>query len=186
MQILASQTRKQQRVVQEAMQVALKGAQKSVWATTPYFFPPKKLRSAIINAAERGVEIHLMTAGKSDVLVMRWAARHIYDRFLTKGVRIYEMNQPSLHAKTVIIDDIYCTVGSYNFDIFSERNLEVNVAMVDGKVAKALKGQYERDLSNCVEVTLEQLRTAPLHQRALHWSAYQCCRLLSFLVLDHL
>ena len=67
------------------------------------------------------MEIHILTAGRSDVPMMRRAARHVYGRYLKRGIRIYEGQARTLHAKTVTIDGLYAAVGSFNLDRWSSR-----------------------------------------------------------------
>ena len=129
-------------------------------------------------AADRGVDVRILTAGLSDVPVVAMAARHIYGRLLRHGVRIYEMFDSTIHAKTMTIDGVFSTVGSFNLDPWSEkRNLEVKVAMIDPEVAL----QMEEDFLSCVgkakEVTLHTWNNRRWWRRALHWAAYQVLRL---------
>src|SRR4029450_4040559 len=99
------------------------------------FCPPRRLMRAMIRSAKRGVDVRLLTAGVSDVPIARAAAQHIYGQFLKHGVPICEMSDSTLHAKTMVVDGLYSTVGSFNLDQISDkRNLEVNVGMIDPAV----------------------------------------------------
>ena len=60
-----------------------------------------------------------MTAGKCDVKASYWASQHIYGYFLRNGVRVYEMLNRELHAKTATVDNMFAGVGSYNLDYLS-------------------------------------------------------------------
>ena len=140
--------------------------------------PYDKLRKAILKAVHRGVDVRILTAGLSDVPLMRLASQCVYGQFLTAGIRVYEMFEKNLHAKTATIDGIYGTVGSYNLDHWSaRRNLEVNVSIFDEKVAGDLEKQFYEDLKFCREVTMVDWRKRSLWQRIIHWIAYQIMRL---------
>ena len=166
------------RAIQRAVRLTVRHAVQRCWITTPYFLPPRRLMRAMIRSAERGVDVRLLTAGVSDVPIARAAAQHIYGQFLRHGVRIFEMFDVTLHAKTMVIDGLYSTVGSFNLDQFSDkRNLEVNVGMIDPEVARTLEEDFERNLSQAREVTLDNWSRRTRWQRCVHWLAYQLTRL---------
>ncbi len=99
-----------------------------------YFLPDRGVVRAIIAAARRGVRVHLLLAGRSDVPFARAAARSLYRRLLAAGVYIHEWNDSVLHAKVATIDGLRLLVGSYNLDPFSLANLEVLVEVADPQV----------------------------------------------------
>jgi cardiolipin synthase len=102
----------------------------------------------------------------------------VYGVFLRKGVRIHEMFNCMLHAKTITIDGIYGTVGSFNLDRWSDqRNLEVNVAIIDRSVAAELEEQFSRNLNDTKEVTLETWGQRRWWTRVIDWACYQVLRL---------
>lgn len=178
-QVLESDRRRKRRAIQKALRVTLARATDTCYLTSPYFVPPRKLRRAITRAAERGVEVRVLTAGKSDVPIVRLASRHVYGRLLRAGVHIHEMGGRVLHAKTVAIDGVYGTVGSFNLDLLSDRrNREVVVAMLDREVVATLEEQFRADLESSEEVTLETWeRRGPL-QRLVEWTVYTVGRLI--------
>ena len=84
----------------------------------------------------------------------------------------------TLHAKTMTIDGLYSTVGSFNLDEWSDkRNLEVNVAMLDAHVAGEMQRHFESNLGLAKEVTLDNWGRRSRWRRFLHWLAYQIARL---------
>jgi len=89
------------------------------------------------------------------------------------------MHSRALHAKTVTIDGVFSSVGSFNFDVLSTyRNLELNVSLLDTTVARKLEQQFTRDteVANSTEVRLGDLAKLPLWQRALDAAAYYAAR----------
>jgi cardiolipin synthase len=177
-QVLASRGLLGRRTIQRAMRLTIRHAVGHCLITNPYFVPPQRIMTAIVRAAKRGVDVRILTSGQSDVPMVRRASQHIYGRFLKHGVRIYELYGTTLHAKTMTIDGLYSTIGSFNLDYWSyNRNLEVNVGMIDPAVAEVLEANFESDLQNATEVTLENWKKRTRWQRFLHWCAYQLMRL---------
>lgn len=174
LQVLSSSARVERRNIQRAIRQSLTRSLLRCWATTPYFVPPRGLVRGLIGAARRGVDVRILTAGLSDVPLVRYASHHLYGRLLKGGVRVYEMFGTTLHAKTVTIDGVYATVGSFNLDHWSwRRMLEVNVTAVDRGVAAALERQFELDLEHAREVELATWKARGPLRRFVDWLAYQ-------------
>lgn len=177
-QVLGSNSRRNLYAIQKSMEVTLKRATRYCYFTTPYFLPYDRLRKAMINAAHRGVDVRILTAGLSDIPLMRLASQRVYGQFLNAGIRVYEMFEKNLHAKTATIDGVYGTVGSYNLDHWSaRRNLEVNVSVFDEQTAAALERQFYEDLELSREVTMLAWKKRSIWQRIIQWAAYQLMRL---------
>jgi cardiolipin synthase len=139
--------------------VAIIHARKSVLITNPYFVPDRGLRRALKRAAQRGVDVKIVTAGRSDVPIARWAGRAIYGRLLRAGVRIFEYGDRVLHAKSATADGVWYTVGTANIDHLSFfRNHEVNLFGFDPESARVLEAQFLKDLDSCREVVWEEWR----------------------------
>jgi phosphatidylserine/phosphatidylglycerophosphate/cardiolipin synthase-like enzyme len=117
-QVLPSNVFRNVRLIQRAMLLTVRHAKHRILITNPYFFPPPVLFRALQDAAQRGVEVVVICPGegRTDVPVTRWASQHIYYTLLRSGVRIFEMQSATLHAKTVTIDGIYTSIGSFNWD----------------------------------------------------------------------
>ena len=156
------------------MELLLNKAVRYCYFTSPYFLPYKPLKKALIQAAKRGVNVKILIAGKSDVPIMKRAARHLYGQILKANIKIYEYLNKSLHAKTSIIDGIYSSIGSFNLDKWSAcRNLEINIGVLDKKIAKDLKKQFNIDLQHARRISLDLWMRRSLMQKFLDWLAYQ-------------
>ena len=105
------------------LQHQLRRASQRIWVTTPYFVPDTATQRELRTAAERGVDVKLLVPGKSDVPIAQWAARLSYDSLLRVGVKIYEYEERVLHAKTILIDTDWSSVGTSNLDY---RSLFIN------------------------------------------------------------
>lgn len=144
-------------LIRQEYLAAIVHAQKSVYITNPYFVPDLGLRRALRRAAERGVDVRILTAGESDVPIARWAGRAVYGGLLRAGVRIFEYEKRVLHAKSATADGSWYTVGTANIDHLSFfRNLEVNLFGFDPEAAAGLETQFQKDLTEAKEVVWEK------------------------------
>ncbi len=131
-------------------------AHASVWLTTPYFMPDRGTRRGMADAARRGVDVRLLVPYKTDRVVTRWAARAAYSRLLAAGVRIYEYQPRVLHAKTVLIDDLWNTIGTANLDYRSFYvNFELNLITRDSDLVARLRRDFLADLDQARPVLAE-------------------------------
>jgi cardiolipin synthase len=138
---------------------AFRMAKQRIWLTTPYFVPDRRLRRRLIRAARRGVDVQVLTPAKNDVPIAQWAARALYSALLKHGVRVYEYQPRVLHAKTLIVDDRWATVGSANFDYRSLfLNAEVNLVSTDRTFCEALADQFRTDLQLARAIDPERWR----------------------------
>jgi cardiolipin synthase len=177
-QILDTNERRHRRAIQKALRVTLGRTLERCYLSSPYFVPPKRLMRALTHATRRGVDVRVLTAGRSDVPLVRLASQHLYGRLLRAGVRIFELQKRVLHAKTVTVDGVYASVGSFNLDYWSDRrNLEVSVAVLDRGAATTLEGQFLRDLESAQEVQLAGWTRRSWPRRLAGWLAYQVLRI---------
>ena len=135
--------------------------------TQAYFSPDKALRRALIDAAQRGVDVRLIVPGFTDSSLIFYAARANYDELLAAGVRIYERRDALLHAKTLVIDSALSMVGSANFDMRSFlHNNEVNAVIVGTDFAQRMEQVFERDLAAAQQLELAKWRKRSLTEKA--------------------
>lgn len=150
-------------------------ARKRIWLTTPYFVPDAGTQRDLCEAAISGVDVRLLVPGKNDVPFVQWAARAAYSKLLASGVRIFEYQPRVLHAKTLIVDDDWSTVGTANFDYRSFFiNYELNLIVNSHSLNADLAGIFEEDLKVSVEVKPRPWSRRPLSARvaeAIGWSA---------------
>jgi cardiolipin synthase len=177
--IVENRKRARRQLVRGAYFDALYHARRRVWITNSYFVPDRRFLRALLRAARRGVDVRVILAGRSDVPPVTWAGEHLYDRLLRGGVRVYRWTRSVLHAKTAIVDERWCTVGTYNLDHRSYRyNLEVNATLLGEAVNTILARTFEHDLELCEEVDLASWRRRGLWRRLRAWVAYRLRRWL--------
>jgi cardiolipin synthase A/B len=146
----------------------MSSARRSIYITNPYFVPDDKMIDALIEARRRGVRVVLLLPGATDHNLVRQASRSQLGRLLQAGIKIYEYRAALLHAKTMVIDSIWATVGSTNLDRRSfELNEELNLVVYNGDVARRLEGVFEADLKGSREITYEAWNNRSLVSRFL-------------------
>lgn len=129
--------------------LALASARHSIHITNPYFLPDDRMITTLIGAARRGVRVVLVIPGAIDHNLVRQASRSEFGRLLKNDIEIYEYRPAMLHAKTMVIDGIWATVGSTNLDHRSfALNEELNVAIYDVDTAQRLERVFAEDVSN--------------------------------------
>jgi cardiolipin synthase A/B len=133
--------------------LALASARRSILLTNPYFVLDDRMTETLLAATRRGVRVVALTPGKIDHNLVRSASRHGFGRLLQGGVEIFEYQAALLHAKTLVVDGAWASVGSTNFDNRSfALNDELNVAFYDPAVAARLQDQFEHDLADARRV----------------------------------
>ena len=149
--------------------VAVSAARRSVDVTTAYFVPDHTSREALREAAERGVRVRLILAGRqTDIAAIRYAGRISYKELLKAGVEIYEYQGAQLHAKTLVVDGTWASVGSANLDRRSFAfNREANLNIFDLAFAAEMGRVFEADLARSERVRLEDWAHRPFHEKIL-------------------
>jgi cardiolipin synthase len=108
-----------------------------------------------------------------------YAGRARYEELLHAGVRIYEYGPAMMHAKTIVADGMWSTVGSMNFDNRSlALNIEANLLTVDAGLGAQLDSLFLDDLRHSQEITLPLFEKRPLWQRLFETGANLLSRVL--------
>src|SRR3954462_2619879 len=144
-------------------QTLMEGADHSIHINTPYFLPDRSLRRALVETAERGVTITVIVPGRrTDQRWVRLASRRMWGQLLKAGVGIFEYRTTMIHAKVLVVDELWCVLGTTNIDNRSfEHNDEVNLAMRDRSLAARLLEDYVRDLAESAGITVERWGRGP-------------------------
>ncbi len=138
---------------------AIGSAETEVWLTNAYFVPDPQLLAALKAAAARGVDVRLVLPGRTDSALVFHAGRSYYDQMLQDGVIIFERRDALLHSKTAVIDGVWSTVGSTNFDWRSFlHNQEVNAVVLGTEFGDRMRASFENDVAQSEQITLEQWR----------------------------
>jgi cardiolipin synthase A/B len=141
-------------------------AQKNVDVTMAYFVPDDTLENAIKAAAKRGVEVRIILPSYSDFSGVFYAGRAHYDDLLESGVKLYELESAFLHSKSIVVDGVWSSIGSTNFDWRSfVHNNEISVCVIDQGFAQSMSAMFEADLAESKEITLAAWRKRGFRQR---------------------
>src|SRR5262245_37651841 len=152
--------------------LAMASAQRSISITNPYFVPEDKMIETLIVASSRGVRVTILLPGEIDHNIVRQASRSELGRLLTAGVRIYEYRAGLLHAKTMVIDGVWATVGSTNLDRRSfALNDEINLVVYDAAFARELQRVFDDDLTQSSRMTYENWQRRGVFSRLLEFLA---------------
>ena len=135
--------------------LAISAARESIDIANPYFVPDHVSIDLFRDAVKRGVRVRVMVAGKSnDTLITRFNSVRLYGALLDAGVELYEYNRTMMHHKIMMIDGLWATIGTANFDNRSfSHNEESNVSMSDEATCLELTRTFERDLAVSDRVT---------------------------------
>jgi len=135
--------------------VAIQAAAKSIHIANAYFLPDKQVREALAHAVSRGVEVQVMVPGRHiDLPMVRSAAWFHYGDLIDTGIRIFEYTPTMMHNKTMVVDGVYSTIGSINFDTRSmNRNEEESLAFLDAPFAGKMEEMFAEDRTRCEEIT---------------------------------
>ncbi|MES1240885.1 MAG: cardiolipin synthase [Acidobacteriota bacterium] len=147
--------------------VSIQSARKSIHIQNAYFVPTRQIRQALIDAAKRGVDVRIMVPGRHmDEPLVRMASRLHYGELLRAGVRIFEYSRTMMHNKDSVIDGVFSTIGSINFDARSlHENAEESLTFYDREFGARLEAVFAEDEKQCREITYERWKRRGLEQR---------------------
>ena len=147
--------------------ISIVSAKQSILIANAYFIPDRDTIRALEGAVRRGVSVKVIVPGVwTDTPIVRQASRWHYEMLLRRGIRIFEYQKTMMHSKTMVVDGIWTTIGSSNFDDRSFRlNDEVNVNIYDEEIAAQMEEMYERDLERSVEIKLGRFKRRSLFAR---------------------
>jgi cardiolipin synthase len=160
--------------------LTISGATRSLFIANSYFVPDDDFRALLVAAAKRGVDVRILTVSKeTDIRTTWYAGRARYEELLAGGVRIWEYQPTMMHAKTLVADASWSTVGSMNFDNRSLAfNNESNLVTWDQDVGARLDSVFIDDLTRSREMTLAEFRKRPITVRMVELGASVFQRLL--------
>jgi len=125
---------------------------RSIRIISAYFLPTRRIRKILIRAARQGRDVKIITAGKTDVAIARYAGRALYHRLLKAGISIHEYTAQILHTKLILADNVVY-VGSANLDTRSLNiNYELLVRIEDGHLAQEAREIFRDYLPHCRKI----------------------------------
>ena len=165
--------RKTNKIMRRAYAKAIESANNEVQIINPYFTPTRIIKKAIKNALKKGVKVEIMIPGKSDIPFTPDAAFYIANNLRKKGADIYVYNGGFHHSKIMMIDSLYCTVGSTNLNSRSLRyDYEVNAFIFDKETTHELIDMFKEDQTNSTLLTKEEYKKRSAWKRFVGWFAH--------------
>lgn len=155
----------------ESMQLmyllSIAGASDSIDLSAAYFIPDDVAVDMLVGALARGVKVRLIVPGEHlDRQIVRRASRHEWGPLLRAGAEIYEYQPTMYHVKVMIVDELWVSLGSTNFDARSFAiNDEANLNVYDREFARRQREIFQADLSRSRRVSLHEWEERPVWTR---------------------
>lgn len=159
-------------------------ATESITVMCSYFLPGHELRKALGKAAKRGVKVRVVLAGPSDVIIVKYAERYLYNWMLRHKIEIYEYQPTVLHAKLAVVDNHWVTIGSYNINNLSAyASIELNVDVRNKPFASLVHKELDQIINNdCNRIKAEDYKISfPYINTLLQRLSYEIIRLVLYM-----
>lgn len=170
-QMVISSPREGNKRIRTLFLLAIGSANEHLRIAAAYFYPDMQVKEALLAARERGVTIDILKPGEGgEDDWVRYASRNRWGDLLEAGVRIHEYHPVMYHAKSIMVDEEWTTIGSANFDNRSFRiNDEANVNVFDPEFTRKMNRLFDEDLEDAELVTLESWRARSWRERMIGW-----------------
>lgn len=147
---------------------AIASAKKRVFIQTPYFLPTEGLLKALQAASLSGVDVRIMIPTVSDSKMLTYASASYVNECLKAGMKIYSYDAGMLHAKTMIVDDEFASVGSTNFDFRSfEHNFEANMQVYSKAFNAQMADIFYNDIKSCTRILPTEWNKRPITKKVM-------------------
>ena len=168
-QVVKSSPREGTESVRLMYLISIAAARKSIRLSMPYFVPGTLTTQQLLDARKRGVTVEIIVPGaRTDTPIVRHASRSKWGPLLAAGVKIYEYQPTMYHCKMMIVDDVWVSVGSANFDSRSFRlNDESNLNVLSRDFAAEQVRLFEQDKQQAREVSYRNWQRRSLGKRLL-------------------
>ena len=153
--------------------LSINSARRSILITNPYFIPDSVMTQALLKAVRRGARVIVLVPGKIDSRLTYVASRSHYGELLLGGVEIFEYQPALMHAKTMVVDGTWATIGTTNFDNRSfALNEELNLTMYDAALARRLEEIFFEDLKHSKQISYEEWASRSIFERLFELFAF--------------
>jgi cardiolipin synthase len=158
-------------------------ARRRVWMANAYFLPPAQMLRELLRAAARGVDVRILMPGISDLPILRRASRNEYAGWIEGGIKVFEYQDVVMHSKYAVIDDDWCTVGTFNANTTSLGAAnELNVFVFRPDFVEVCAAQFGKDLARAKPVTVEMAKDRSFLDQFLDQAADDVFALAEFVL----
>lgn len=141
----------------DVMFSAITSANNYIYLTTPYFIPNDEFIMALQIASRSGIEVKLLIPDESDSWIAKHATNSYLERLFEANIKVYRYTKGFIHAKTMVVDNVFSTIGTSNMDYRSFKiNFEINAVIYDKQTSKDLKNDFLEDLKNAEQMNPEE------------------------------
>jgi cardiolipin synthase A/B len=146
---------------------AIAAARKSIRLAHAYFVPDSLAIDALVAARKRGVKVEIIVPDKIDNFLVKKASRSRWGKLLDAGAEFYEYQPTLYHCKIMIVDDVWVTVGSVNFDERSfHANDEANLNVLSPDFAKEMIESFDADKAQSIRLTAKDFKRRNIFSKA--------------------
>ena len=144
-------------------------ARQRIWLASPYFLPDDNSIDLLVAAKKRGLDVRILTTSeRSDKKPVYYASYEHYGRLLKGGVEIYEYQPSMTHTKLLLIDDLWATTGSANFDPRSFcHNEELDICSPQPELVRGIKNTFEKGFAQSKQITYSDWKQRSLIKHRL-------------------
>ncbi len=160
--------------------LSIASARKTLYVANSYFVPDDDFRMLLKQARARGADVRILTVSNETDVKTTWrAGRSSYEELLKGGIRIYEYQPAMIHSKTFIVDGMWGSIGSMNFDNRSLAfNNESNFVFLDAGFGAEMNATFLDDLTRSKEIMLAEFQQRPWYERVMEKASALLSRLL--------
>jgi len=172
------------RAIERAYLETIEHARDDILVANAYFLPGRRFRTALREAAARGVRVRLLLQGRVEYAIQHFGQRALYGQLLAAGIEIYEYVPSYLHAKVAVIDERWATVGSSNIDPYSLLLArEANVVVYDATFARQLRSVLEHAIAaDAIQIKAQDYERRSWLAKLRDWVAFGALRLATTLI----
>lgn len=157
------------RMLSHTYAMSIYAAQSEIRIVNPYFVPTPSIRKALKRALKRGTKVEIMISSKSDIPFTPDATLYAVQKLMKKGADIYLYNGGFHHSKIMMVDNLFCTVGTANLNSRSLRyDYETNAFIFDKNFTRQLNDVFESDTLHCSRLTPE------IWKQKSCWKKFKC------------
>lgn len=170
MAVVDRHSRRTPSAIRDLFAEMLNKAQRKVMIINPYFVPTHKVRKALKKAVDRGVDVQILLSAKSDIPLTPEASHYVGNNLSKRGAKVYLYHGGFHHTKIMMVDDLYCTVGSSNMDSRSLRcDYEVNTVIFDEEKTRELVSLFNEQLKSSTRMSKGYWKTRSVGKQFQGW-----------------